>query len=326
MTLQVIPIRFSQLVVLCLTLTCWGVLFANNAILPVPEAQKVHPDKVKLGDLLFHDSRLSSDNTISCASCHDLAHNGADRRLFSVGVNGALGSIRSPSVYNSQLNHVQFWDGSARDLETQVDGPVHNPLEMASNWDEVVNKLNQDQDLRKQFNTAFPEGITPTNIRSALASFQRTLMLTNAPFDRWLAGDETAITAQEQRGYEKFRDFGCISCHQGANVGGNMYARMGSLENYFEQKGDAISHADLGRFNVTGKEHHRYVFKVPGLRTASLNSFFFHDSSAETLEDAIVTMARFQLGRELDDEDISDIAEFIRSLTGEHPRLNAVNR
>lgn len=326
MTLQSTPLRFSQLVVLCLAMAFCGALFANNAILPVPEAPKEQPEKVQLGDRLFHDKRLSSDNTISCASCHDLAHNGADRRPFSVGVGGTLGRIRSPSVYNSQLNHVQFWDGRARDLESQADGPVHDRVEMASNWEEVVNKLSQDPDVLKQFSVVFPDGITPTNIRNVLASFQRTLMLTNAPFDRWLAGDETAINAQEQRGYEKFRDFGCISCHQGANVGGNMFARMGSLENYFALKGEAISQADLGRFNVTGQEHHRYVFKVPGLRTASLNSFFFHDSSADTLEDAIVTMARFQLGRELTEVDIKEIAAFIRSLTGEHPHLDTVAR
>ena len=326
MTLQGTFLRFSQLMVLCLAMAFSGATFANNAILPVPEAPKEHPAKVKLGDQLFHDQRLSSDNTISCASCHDLAHNGADRRPFSVGVGGALGRIRAPSVYNSELNHVQFWDGSARDLESQVDGPVHEPVEMASNWDEIIAKLNQDADIQAQFSALFPDGITPDNIRNVLASFQRTLMLTNAPFDRWLAGDETAINAQEQRGYEKFRDFGCISCHQGANVGGNMFARMGSLENYFAQKGEAITQADLGRFNVTGQEHHRYVFKVPGLRTASLNSFFFHDSSADTLEDAIVTMARFQLGRELAEADVKEIAAFIRSLTGEHPRLNAVTR
>ncbi|KGK42551.1 hypothetical protein LH51_06390 [Nitrincola sp. A-D6] len=300
------------------------VLFANNAILPVPEAPNEHTGKVQLGDQLFHDVRLSADNTISCASCHDLAHNGADRRPFSVGVGGKLGHIRSPSVYNSQLNHVQFWDGRARDLEEQVDGPVHDPVEMASNWDEVVAKLMLDSDMQQQFNALFPDGITPTNIRSALASFQRTLVLTDAPFDRWLQGDETAITAQQQRGYQKFRDYGCISCHQGANVGGNMFARMGSLENYFALKGEAISQADLGRFNVTGQDQHRYVFKVPGLRTASLNSFFFHDASADTLEDAIATMARFQLGREMTQEDITEIAAFIQSLTGEHPRLDRV--
>jgi len=324
LTLHGMFLRFSQSATLCLAVTFCGVVLASNAILPVPEAPNGNAEKVKLGDQLFHDSRLSSDNTISCASCHDLARNGADQRPFSVGVGGALGHIRSPSVYNSQLNHVQFWDGSARDLESQVNGPVHNPVEMASNWEEVIGKLNQDPDLLKQFNAIFSDGITSSNIRSALASFQRTLMLTNAPFDRWLKGDENAISTQAQRGYETFRDLGCISCHQGANVGGNMFARMGSLENYFKLKGEAISQADLGRFNVTGQEHHRYVFKVPGLRTASLNSFFFHDSSAETLEDAIAVMARFQLGRELNDADISNIAAFIRSLTGEHPRLDVV--
>lgn len=326
MTLHTIRSRLNQTVILCISVVFCTSLFAGNAILPVPDAPKEHPDKVRLGDQLFHDTRLSSDNTISCASCHDLAHNGADRRPFSIGVGGAQGSIRTPTVYNSHLNHVQFWDGRARDLESQVDGPIHNPVEMASNWDDIVDKLNQDPDLLAQFNELFPDSLTPDNIRRALASFQRSLMLTHSPFDRWLAGDQTAITPKALRGFDTFRNLGCISCHQGANAGGNMFARMGSLNNYFELKGEAITQADLGHFNVTGKEHHRYVFKVPGLRTASLNSFFFHDSSAETLEEAIDIMARFQLGRELTEVDIMEIAAFIRSLTGVHPRLDAVER
>ncbi|KDE41306.1 MAG: cytochrome-c peroxidase [Nitrincola lacisaponensis] len=300
---------------------CCSVVWANQAILPVPAAEPQPQTLVRLGDQLFHDTRLSADNTISCASCHDLSLNGADRRPFSVGVGGALGHIRAPSVYNSVLNHAQFWDGSAADLESQVDGPIHNPVEMATNWESVILKLSQDPLITQKFNAHFRDGITADNIRQALAAFQRTLVLTDSPFDRWLAGDSDALTAEQQRGYQQFRNYGCISCHQGANVGGNMFARMGSLENYFILKGDAITEADLGRFNVTGQAHHRYVFKVPGLRTAALNSFFFHDSSASSLEEAIEIMARFQLGREMPTEHTREIAAFIRSLTGQHPRL-----
>lgn len=317
-TLMLRPRRIWLTLLLCLH---GSAVWANQAILPVPAAEPQPAALVRLGDQLFHDTRLSADNTISCASCHDLSHNGADRRPFSVGVGGAVGHIRAPSVYNSVLNHMQFWDGSAADLESQVDGPVHNPIEMATDWNSVILKLSQDPLLTEQFKAQFSEGITATNIRRALAAFQRTLVLTDSPFDRWLAGDTDALTAEQQRGYQQFRNYGCISCHQGANVGGNMFARMGSLENYFILKGDAITEADLGRFNVTGQAHHRYVFKVPGLRTAALNSFFFHDSSASSLEEAIEIMARFQLGREMPTEHTREIAAFIRSLTGQHPRL-----
>lgn len=298
-------------------------IWANHAILPVPPPASEPVRLVELGDQLFHDARLSADNTISCASCHDLADNGADRRPFSVGVGGALGRIRSPSVYNSALDLAQFWDGRADDLKTQVDGPIHDDVEMASDWDSIITKLSKDNALMVQFNTAFRDGLTAANIRSALAAFQRTLILTDAPFDRWLNGEASALSSQQVKGYELFRNYGCISCHQGANVGGNMYARMGSMVNYAELKGDAIHQADLGRYNVTGNPNHRHVFKVPSLRTAALNSFFFHDSSASTLEEAIDIMARFQLGRELRASDIDDIAAFIRSLTGNHPRLHA---
>lgn len=299
---------------------------ASSAILPVPEPPIQNPALVALGDLLFHDSRLSADNQISCASCHDLSHNGADRRPFSVGVRGALGKIRAPSVYNSALDLAQFWDGRAKDLQDQVDGPIHNPIEMATDWSSVINKLKDDFDVTQQFSAVFKDGITADNIREALAAFQKTLILTDSPFDRWLSGDHSALSSQEKQGYELFSSYGCISCHQGANVGGNMFSRMGSLENYFELKGDAITEADLGRYNVTGNPNHRYVFKVPSLRTASLNDFFFHDASVSSLEEAITTMARFQLGRELPDQHVTDIAAFIHSLTGTHPRLSNTPR
>lgn len=295
---------------------------ANSAILPVPEPVPLNTALVTLGDLLFHDTRLSADNSISCASCHDLEHNGADRRPFSVGVGGAIGNIRTPSVYNSALDLAQFWDGRAKDLQTQVDGPIHSQVEMATDWQSIINKLNDDPVVTRQFNAVFRDGMTADNIREALAAFQTTLILTNSKFDRWLLGDHSALTSQEKKGYQLFRNYGCISCHQGANAGGNMFSRMGTLENYFELKGEAITEADLGRYNVTGNPNHRYVFKVPSLRTAALNDFFFHDASVSSLEEAIVTMARFQLGRELPDHHVEDIAAFIHALTGTHPRLS----
>lgn len=299
---------------------------ASHPILVTPSPPPQIEAWVELGDQLFHDPRLSADNSISCASCHDLSHNGADRRPFSVGVAGRLGKIRAPSVYNRVYDLAQFWDGRAADLEAQMDGPIHSEVEMASNWESILSKLSEDDMLHRQFQKVFRSGLTVDNIRKALAAFQRTLVLTDSPFDRWLAGDETALTSQQVKGYSLFRNYGCISCHQGANVGGNMYARMGSMVNYTELKGDAISNADLGRYNVTGNPDHQYVFKVPSLRTAALNDFFFHDSSASSLHEAIDVMARFQLGRELPATDIEDIAAFIQSLTGNHPRLKAENR
>lgn len=295
---------------------------ANQPILPVPQPSAQPPALVELGDALFHDTRLSADNTISCASCHDLATHGADNRPLSVGVGGALGRVKSPSVYNSALNLAQFWDGRAADLREQVDGPIHDSVEMASDWPTIIEKLSADPEMTARFNRQFSDGITADNIRSALVAFQETLLLTDSPFDRWLAGDHAAITPKQLKGYELFRSYGCISCHQGTNVGGNMFARMGSLENFFELKGDAISQADLGRYNVTGNPNHRYVFKVPNLRTAGLKKFFFHDASAASLEEAIVVMGRFQLGRDIPAQDVEYISAFIHSLIGVHPRLN----
>lgn len=296
-------------------------VYRQEPILPVPAFADSRPHLSRLGDLLFHDSRLSADQSISCASCHNLADNGSDTRPFSLGVGDAIGRIRSLSVYNASLNHVQFWDGRAASLEAQVDGPVHDPLEMASNWPEIIARLSADEAMRQHFDAAFTDGITAANIRSALAEFQRTLVTLDAPFDRWLRGDDQALSADALKGYKLFKRYGCVACHQGANVGGNMFARMGSLENYFALKGEAITQADLGRFNVTGNPEHRHVFKVPGLRTAALNRFFFHDSSADSLEEAILMMARFQLGRDLPSDDVKAIAAFIHSLVGHHPLM-----
>ncbi|EXJ10297.1 Cytochrome c551 peroxidase precursor [Nitrincola nitratireducens] len=315
-------IREIRFVILLLCCIVAQVLHAT--ILPVPNPPEQNPLLVKLGEQLFHDERLSGDKTVSCATCHALETGGMDLAKVSTGVGGKKGVIRAPSVFNSHLNHTQFWDGRVKTLEAQVDGPLHDELEMASNWPLVIGRLNADPQLRSEFKKVFDEELNPEQVRIALAAFQRTLMLTNSPFDRWLAGDMEAITAQQKNGFRLFQEYGCISCHQGANVGGNMFARMGSLESFTLFKSAEMEQVSLGRYNVTGNRKHLYVFKVPGLRTAALNHYFFHDSSASSLEEAIDMMARVQLGRQLTRDQAQDIAEFIRSLLGEHPLLKQV--
>lgn len=290
----------------------------GEAVVPLPPLPALPPDKVALGKALFFEARLSRDNTISCASCHDLGAAGNDGRRVSVGVGGALGPINAPSVFNASLNFVQFWDGRAASLEEQAGGPIQNPLEMASNWQEVIGKLEADDHYRREFNRLYPEGIAATSIVDAIATFERTLLTPDSAFDRFLRGEPEAIDARAEAGYRRFKEFGCASCHQGANVGGNMFQRFGVMGDYFGDRAarQPIGPADLGRYNVTHREEDRHVFKVPSLRNVALTAPYFHDGSAATLEDAVAVMARYQLGRDLTQEDIGLIVAFLETLTG----------
>lgn len=281
---------------------------------PVP----ADPRRIVLGRRLFHDPRLSLDDTVSCASCHDLGRGGVDGRATAVGIRGQLGAVNAPTVYNAGLNFVQFWDGRAATLEDQVNGPLTNPLEMGSTWEKALHEISADPDYRSRFASAYPDGITADNVRTAIASFERALVAVDSPFDRWLRGDSAALSARQKAGYDLFKGVGCIACHQGRNVGGNMFQRLGIFGDYFADRGN-ITEADYGRFNVTRNEADRFVFRVPSLRYASLTAPYFHDGSAPTLPKAVQVMAKYQLGRTLTDDQVDSIVAFIESLTGPRP-------
>jgi cytochrome c peroxidase len=309
------------LVLLCLSTSLYGAGGRNEAIKPLPLEQELNLELVALGERLFHDTRLSHDNSISCASCHELSTGGTDRLDKSVGVGGAKGGIKAPTVYNSGFNFVQFWDGRAITLEDQAAGPIHDPLEMASNWLEVISKLSADPQMVEFFHDLFPQGITEEAIVTAIAEFERSLVTANSRFDRWLRGDDEAITPLELRGYRLFENYGCISCHQGVNVGGNLYAYMGAMGDYFADRGSQVTKADLGRFNVTKRGEDKHFFKVPSLRLAAVNYPYFHDGFTKTLSEAVRIMGRYQLGREIPPDEIAAIVAFLHTLVGEHPRL-----
>jgi cytochrome c peroxidase len=282
---------------------------------PLPPAVALDAGMVALGRRLFHDKRLSSDDSTACSTCHDLAKGGDDGLVHSVGVRGQQGGINAPSVYNAALNFVQFWDGRAKTLEDQADGPVTNPIEMGARWVEVLPKLERDPGYVAEFGRLFPDGITSLNARRAIADFERTLITRGSPFDRFLAGDQAALGPEAKAGYETFKSVGCIACHQGANVGGNMFQRFGVLGDYFKDRGN-ITEADYGRYNVTKNEADRFVFRVPSLRNVENTAPYFHDGSAPTLTHAVQVMAKYQLGRRLADEQVQSIVTFLGSLSG----------
>lgn len=298
------------------------VRFRSEPLQALPPAPDLPVNVVRLGERLYHDPRLSGDGKVSCASCHVIAEGGDDGKKASVGIGGQLGSINAPTVLNSGLNFAQFWDGRAETLEAQAGGPIENPKEMGGSWDKALAMLKRDASYQEEFSKAFPGGITEANVRTAIATFERTLLTPGSRFDRWLGGEKDALSAEEREGYELFKGVGCIACHQGQNVGGNMFQRFGVIGDYFADRGD-VKEQDYGRFNVTKSESDRFVFRVPSLRNVELTAPYFHDGSAPTLEAAVRVMARYQLGRLLDDGEVNRLAAFLRSLTGDLPAIAA---
>ena len=292
----------------------WAV---REPIQPIPLQVQLDSHKVKLGEQLFHDPQLSGDNTISCASCHNLRTGGTDRLVRSIGIKGGVGSINSPTVFNSAFNFKQFWDGRAENLKEQMEGPIHSEVEMGSNWPQIIRKLKQSSDYVLLFGQLYPDGINRDNIKDALNEFERSLYTPNSRFDKFLRGEKEALSEKEREGYSLFKAYGCASCHQGINVGGNMFQTFGVMGDYFKDRG-GTTEADLGLYNVTGDDRDRHVFKVPGLRNVALTPPYFHDGSAETLDEAVLVMAKYQLGRELSQGEIDLLIQFLNALTGEY--------
>ena len=288
----------------------------SEPIQPLPQQIDLDPDKVALGQDLFFDTRLSKDSSLSCGSCHDLALGGADGKPVSRGMDGEMGEINTPTVFNSGYNFVQFWDGRALTLDSQMAGPINNPAELGASWESVIDRLRKDPGLKERFNKIYASGITQATIQDAIATYERSLITPNARFDRYLNGSANAITKQEKEGYALFKTLGCSACHQGRNVGGNMFQKFGVMHDYFAQRGN-ITKADRGRFNVTGREEDRYVFKVPSLRNIELTAPYFHDASVDTLGAAVEIMAYYQLGRRISEGDRDRLVAFLKSLTGE---------
>ncbi|WP_051586071.1 cytochrome-c peroxidase [Pseudomonas sp. PH1b] len=288
----------------------------DEPLKPLPAVPALDRQRVELGRRLFNEPRLSLDNSRSCASCHSLAQGGADGRPRSLGINGQLTRVNAPSVFNAALNFRQFWDGRAETLEAQIDTVLQSPIEMGNNWPNLIHTLNQDSGYRQAFGELYPDAITAANVQDALATYERTLLSRNSRFDQYLEGNTEILSLEEKYGYQRFKDYGCIACHQGVNIGGNMFQKFGVMGDYFAARGNPEA-ADLGRFQVTGDEQDRYVFKVPSLRNVAVTAPYFHDGSAQSLEQAVEVMFKYQLGRNPNPQDTSLIVKFLKTLTGE---------
>ena len=310
--------RFNYRLLVPVLGVCLGVEAAplDEPLKPLPAVPQQDAQRVALGRQLFNETRLSVNDSLSCASCHKLARGGADNKAFSIGFTGLPVAVNTPSVLNASLNFRQFWNGRADSLEAQIGEVVQSPSEMGSNWQHVVQTLSADTAYRTSFANAYPDGVTRDNVQNALASYERTLISANSRFDQYLLGDTQILSREEKYGYQRFKEYGCIACHQGVNIGGNMYQKFGVLGDYFQERGHPTE-SDLGRYLVTGDEEDRHVFKVPSLRNVAVTAPYFHDGSAATLEEAVDVMFKFQLGRIPSAEDKNLIIKFLKTLTGE---------
>lgn len=296
--------------------------FKNEPIRPIPDSIAVDAAKVQLGKELYHDTRLSGDGTISCATCHSIETAGVDNDQFSEGIAGQLGGINAPTSYNAAFNFVQFWNGRAATLAEQAAGPPLNPVEMGSkSFEEIAAKLSEDADFSKRFLASYPEGINEKTITDAIAEYEKTLLIPNSPFDLYLKGDKTAMTEEQIEGYAIFKDYKCATCHAGVNMGGLSYELMGQRDNYFQNREinekSGLTDSDNGRWAQTKVERDRYRFKTPTLRNVALTWPYYHDGSVSTLEKAIEMMAEFQVGRKMSEPEIAKVKTFLDAQTGQ---------
>lgn len=285
-------------------------LFAAELITPIPVSLDVDAEKVSLGKELFFDTKLSKDNTISCATCHQLENGGDDNLAVSIGISGQQGAINAPTVYNAVFNFRQFWDGRAKTLKDQALGPLENPLEMGHDLEKLIPELNSSA-YKAKFESIYEDGITKENIADAIAEYEKTLITPNAPFDLYLKGNVNVLTKEQKEGYELFKTKGCIACHHGINVGGNSYNKFGIY-----QESNSTS---LGRYNVTHNERDKYYFKVPSLRNVEKTAPYFHDGRTSDLKEAVLLMSQYQLGRKITQEELDKIVSFLKALSGKLP-------
>lgn len=298
------------------TAPSWAMKPDNEPIQPIEPAKVTNPALVELGKKLWFDPRLSKSGFISCNSCHNLSMGGSDNLKTSIGHNWSEGPINSPTVLNSSLNVAQFWDGRAKDLKEQAGGPIANPMEMAFTHELAVDMLASIPGYVTEFKQVFKkDSIDIDQVTDAIAAFEETLVTPDARFDKWLKGDQKAMTKDELEGYKLFRDSGCVACHNGVAVGGNSFQRMGVVEAY------KTDNPAEGRVAVTGTDADRFNFKVPTLRNVELTYPYFHDGAADTLSEAVDTMGRIQLGRKYSPEENAKIVAFLKTLTGEQPQM-----
>ncbi|MFM9859719.1 cytochrome-c peroxidase [Pseudoxanthobacter sp. M-2] len=286
--------------------------------IPAVKDNRITEEKIDLGKALFFDPRLSASGVFSCNSCHNLATGGDDNLEVSIGHGWQKGPRNSPTVLNAVLNEAQFWDGRADDLKAQAKGPIQAGVEMANTPANVEKTLKSMPQYVTWFEGAFPEDADPVtfdNMAKAIEAFEATL-ITPAPFDAYLNGDDEALTDEQKKGLALFMSKGCVSCHSGVNVGGHGYYPFGLIE---KPGADVLPENDKGRFAVTATADDSYVFRAAPLRNIALTAPYFHSGKVWDLKQAVAIMGASQLGEDLSDQETDEIVAFLQSLTGKIP-------
>lgn len=299
-------------ILLCLSANA----FCNEFLFtPIPGVIiDVESAKVLLGKKLFNDPILSKDNSIACPHCHVLEKYGIDELPLSIGINGIKGKRNTPTIFNVRYNFVQTWDGHNKTLHEQVLYAIENKHEMAEKIVNVINKVEQTEYYKKAFIKLYPDNLTAHNIADAIEQYMKTLVTPYSRFDQYLRGDKEILSEDEIWGFNLFQSKGCVACHNGINLGSNLYQKLGIFND-----SKAKQMGDYGRYLVTGKTKDKYFFKVPTLRNIDETGPYLHDGSIDSLHKVVKIMGEFQLGQQLDDADIDKIVIFLKTLTGKLP-------
>jgi len=306
--------------VLCSVLGFWCLLSSQvtladikEPIKPIPQTIKLDTQLFQLGSLIFYDKRLSKNKNVACDSCHKASEGLAENISFSTSSNGKLRNRNTQSLFNSTYLAYLHWDGKFSSLEELSRRGMKGAT--SNSWENILEFLKNDEQYAKIFLSIFSDGVTKNNVSKALAEYQKSYITPNSAFDQYLRGDKTAMSMKQKHGYTLFKNYGCVSCHNSMTIGGQMFAKLGQFGNYFKDRGD-IKDADYGRYRVTNRESDRFKFRVPSLRNVALTAPYFHDATQKTLKDAIQTMAKYQLGRSLSEDDTFAIESFLKTLTG----------
>jgi len=300
---------------LIIFITIFITINAKEPISPIPLGIDYDKEKALLGKRLFFDVILSKDKSVSCLSCHNVYDGGADSNSVSVGFDERKGNIQSPTVLNARYNFTQFWNGRAENLTEQADGPLMNPNEHNMNQKIIEKRMNNSVSYKKDFKKVFHINyIEYKFVLEAIVEFEKALTTPNARFDKYLRG-EIELSTSERKGYKLFKHYGCITCHNGVNVGGNSFQKIGIFIEYTSDN----KYPD--RSTITHKKIDKNVFKVPTLRNIVKTAPYFHDASAKDLQVAIHSMSKHNLGIIIQNNDINCIIKFLESLTGEQAKI-----
>ncbi len=287
----------------------------HPAVLPISESPNPKSEKAQLGKSLFYDTLFSQNKQSSCASCHDVRQGGMDSLAKYKGIDGKAGNLNTPTILNASLNFRQFWDGRAKTLQDAIDDHIANKTIFNNNWQIILERIKKNQQYVTSFHRMYEEGLNEVNVKDALSYYIKNLLTPDSAFDRYLRGDKNAMSQDALRGYLFFKKYGCITCHQGPSLGGNLSEKIGIYKDYYTAQ-SKVTIADLGYYNVTKKEEDKYVFKVPSLRNVAVTAPYFHDGSVKTLAEAVDLMGIYQSGQKIPAYEIPFIVKFLQSLTG----------